>query len=92
MFHNSNGAATETNNKLLCAHALLAKFADLNIANEDGDTPIIAGQCDCLWGEYTNSACFRGTTNIVTVCEGRGNANNNSNLLQLCPRVTVICI
>lgn len=42
MFHNSNGAATETNNKLLCAHALLAKFADLNIANEDGDTPIIA--------------------------------------------------
>ena len=118
MFHNSNGAATETNNKLLCAHALLAKFADLNIANEDGDTPIIAGQCDCLWGEYansacggstqtllvggvhklclwgeyTNSACFRGKTNCVTVCEGRGNANNYSNLPQLCPRVAVICI
>jgi len=34
--------STDTNNRLLCAHALLASFANVNIANEDGDTPIIA--------------------------------------------------
>ena len=34
---------SDTQNKLICANILLSKFADVNIANEDGDTPLIAG-------------------------------------------------
>ena len=30
-------------NKLVCANMLLAKFANVNLPNQDGDTPIIAG-------------------------------------------------
>ncbi|XP_063678230.1 cortactin-binding protein 2-like [Bolinopsis microptera] len=33
---------SDTQNKLICANILLSKFADVNIANEDGDTPLIA--------------------------------------------------
>ena len=33
----------DTQNKLVCANVLLSKFADVNLANEDGDTPLIAG-------------------------------------------------
>ncbi|KAL5252470.1 hypothetical protein ACHWQZ_G015293 [Mnemiopsis leidyi] len=32
----------DTQNKLVCANVLLSKFADVNLANEDGDTPLIA--------------------------------------------------
>ena len=36
-------ANSDTQNKLVFANILLSKFADVNIANEDGDIPLIAG-------------------------------------------------
>lgn len=42
-------ANTDTQNKLICANILLSKFADVNLANQDGDTPLIAGKsCDLV--------------------------------------------
>jgi hypothetical protein len=34
---------SDTQKKLVCANILLSNFADVNIANQDGDTALIAG-------------------------------------------------
>ena len=45
----TNNGTSVTQNKLVCANVLLSRFADVNVANDDGDTPLIAGyyQINC---------------------------------------------
>ena len=43
-----NGSSV-TQNKLACANVLLSRFADVNVPNEDGDTPLIAGKRRCVY-------------------------------------------
>ena len=39
----NNGGDNTSRNNLVCVHTLLSQFAEVNIANDDGDTPLILG-------------------------------------------------
>ena len=44
----AGGNSSDKQNSLICANLLLSRFADVNQANHEGETPLIAGSFNNL--------------------------------------------